>query len=64
MKYRINVWQYGRIIEDYYSNDVNEVVKWYRKNWADSYEVGNCTIEVYESDKDMLFNRAVACGFY
>lgn len=64
MKYKIDIWQYGNIVESYESNDIEEVVDWYKENWFNAYEYGLCTIDVYEPRRDIPFEEAVKLGFF
>lgn len=64
MKYKIDIWQYGNIVESYESNDIEEVVDWYKENWFSAYECGLCTIDVYEPRRDIPFEEAVKLGFF
>lgn len=64
MKYKIDIWQYGNIVESYESNDIEEVVDWYKENWFNAYEHGLCTIDVYEPRRDIPFEEALKLGFF
>ena len=68
MKYKIDVWQYGCIIESYESDDIKEVAEWYKENWSNAYSYGLCAIEIYKQKADMIedipFNEALELGFY
>lgn len=64
MKYRIDVWQYGNIVESYEGDDLTELVDWYKENWFVAYEHGLCALDIYEQRKDIPFEEAVKLGFY
>ena len=64
MKYKIDIWQYGNIVESYESDDIKEIVNWYKENWSSAYEQGLCSIDVYEPRKDIPFEEAVKLGFF
>lgn len=64
MKYRIDIWQYGNIADSYESDNIEEVVNWYKENWVDAYEYGLCSMDVYEQRRDIPFEEAVKLGFF
>lgn len=64
MKYRIDIWQYGNMVENYESDNIEEVVDWYKENWADAYEHSLCTMDVYEQRRDIPFEEAIKFGFF
>ena len=44
--YKIEIWRFHIIHETYTSNNIKDILKWYRNNWQISYEWGNCSFEV------------------
>ena len=48
--YKIEIWRFHIIHETYTSNNIKDILKWYRNNWQISYEWGNCSFEVYKID--------------
>ena len=47
--YKIEIWRYHSIEATYESNDINEVVKWYREEWQYAYEWGECSFSVFKN---------------
>lgn len=64
MKYKIEIWQWHSITETYESDDINEILKWYKENWDYCYQCGNCTFSVYKNDKNMTFDELNKLGFF
>ncbi len=64
MKYKIDVWQYGFLRESYESDNIEDVVNWYKENWCYAYQYGLCAIEIYEDGETYPFNKALELGFY
>lgn len=64
MKYKIDIWQYGRITESYESDNIVEVADWYKSHWSFVYDYGDCNIEVYRDGEDIPFEEALKLGFY
>jgi len=64
MKYRIEIWVYHNLHTKYESDDIKEVLKWYRKKWQVSYDFGNCTFYLFEDNKRLSFEETNELGFY
>lgn len=64
MKYRIDIWQYGDISESYESDDIKDLVNWYKENWSTAYYIGECTMDIYKPREDIPYEEAVRLGFY
>lgn len=64
MKYKIEIWQWRSIIETYESDDITDVLDWYRNNWRGCYECGNCSFTVYEYGRELSFEEEFELGFY
>lgn len=64
MKYRIEIWQHHDITETYESDNIEEILKWYRIYWWWIYELGDCSFSVYEDNKSLSFDEINRLGFY
>ncbi len=64
MKYKIEIWQYHNITETYESDDVEDILQWYKVNWWWIYECGGCSFSVYENDRELSFEEENKLGFY
>ena len=63
-KYRIEIWQYRHIVRINESDDINDILKWYRNYWQCVYDSGMCAFDVYEGDREMDFDELDSLGFY
>ena len=64
MEYRIEIWQYHGMTTFYESNDIEDILEWYRQNWSQCYELGNCTFDVYKDGEGLSWNEEHELGFY
>ena len=62
--YKIEIWRFHVIHETYTSNNIKEILKWYRENWQIAYEYGDCYFEVYKNDKELSFDELNGIGFF
>lgn len=62
--YKIEIWRFHVIHETYKSNNIKDILKWYRNNWKISYEYGNCYFEVYKNGKELSFDELEEIGFF
>ena len=64
MRYKIEIWQWHSIVDTYESNDINEVLEWYKDEWKDCYDYGNCTFYMFDDNKELSFDEKHKLGFY
>ena len=64
MKYKIEIWHYCSLADFFESDDIKEVVKWYRSEWKTCYDDGNCCFEVYEYGRQLSFDEVWELGFF
>lgn len=64
MKYRIEIWQHHDITETYESNNIEDILKWYKIYWWWIYELGDCSFSVYEDNEVLSFGEKNRLGFY
>jgi hypothetical protein len=64
MKYRIEIWIYHHLHTQFESNNIKEVLKWYKEKWQVSYGIGNCTFYLFEDNKELSFDYIYKLGFY
>nr|DAW32521.1 MAG TPA: hypothetical protein [Caudoviricetes sp.] len=62
--YKIEIWRFHVIHETYTSNNIKDILKWYRNNWQIAYENGNCSFEVYKNGKELSFDELNEKGFF
>lgn len=63
-KYRIEIWQYHSKADEYESNDLKAVLKWFREKWLWVYDNDGCSFSVFENDRRMSFEEEYDLGFY
>ena len=64
MKYKIEIWTYGYVRDSYESDDVLEVLNWYKDSgWYGTYENGGCSYEIYKDGEMLSFDEEYELGF-
>jgi hypothetical protein len=63
MKYKIEIWQYHSVVETYESDDIEDVLQWYRCYWRWPYELGDCSFDVYKDGRILSWNEEYKLGF-
>ena len=64
MKYKIEIWQYHIIAETYESDDLTDILSWFRSEWLSAYDMGYCSFNVYEDGRELSFDELYGLGFY
>lgn len=64
MKYKIEIWQYHNLTETYESNDIEDILSWYKSDWYYCYDMGGCSFNIYEDGKLLDFDEENKLGFY
>lgn len=64
MKYKIEIWQYHNIADTYESDDIRDVLNWYKNNWHWIYDVGDCAFYVYKDNEELSWDEEYKLGFY
>ena len=65
MKYKIEIWQWHDITEIYKSNNIKNILLWYKtEGWHDAYNNGLCCFYVYENGRELSFDEKDDLGFY
>lgn len=62
MKYKIDIWQWGSITETYESDNIEDIVEFWKGEWFDCYDHGYCTFYVYEDDEELSFDEVYELG--
>lgn len=63
--YRIEIWQSRNLLEVYESEDIQNILAWYKWNWYDAYERSLCAFYVYKNGYEELeFDELYELGFY
>lgn len=63
LKYKIEIWRF-HIIDTFKSNDINEILKWYREKYQYMYDMGECAFYVYIGNKELGFDEEEKLGFF
>lgn len=50
--YKIEIWQYHSISDEFSSDNLEEVKKWYFINWCGCYNSGGCTFYIYHNGEE------------
>lgn len=64
MKYKIEIWRYLSVIDTYESDNIADLIKWYKTNWYYIYESGECSFIVYENGIELSFEEEYQLGFH
>lgn len=64
MKYKIEIWQYFNMTEFFESDNIQDILDWYKENWWGCYEIGGCSFTIYENDRELSFEEEYELGFY
>ncbi|MBR6523470.1 MAG: hypothetical protein IKT39_02525 [Clostridia bacterium] len=64
MKYKIEIWQHHHITATFESEDISEVLNWYKANWWWIYEMGDCSFTIYKGDAELTFEEENKLGFH
>lgn len=64
MKYKIEIWQYHSITATYESDDIKDILSWYRSCWSHSYDMGYCAFDVYKDGVLLSFDEEYNLGFH
>lgn len=64
-KYRIEIWQFHSITATYESDDIVDVLTWFKGNWYWVYDDGHCAFYVYrDGHEEINFDELCDLGFY
>lgn len=67
MKYKIEIWRFHALIEQYESDTIEDIKAWFFDDdpcWKGIYENGDCSFSVYENGRYMEFDELEKYGFY
>lgn len=64
MRYRIEIWVYRVLKDEYESDSIEDVLEWYKSHWQCCYECGGCSFSVYKNDEEMDFDTLWDLRFY
>ena len=64
MKYRIEIWQYHSMTEEYESDNIEGILEWYRAYWQYCYDCGGCSFNVYKNGERLDFDEEYKLGFH
>lgn len=63
-KYKIEIWRYHGIVDEFSSDDILSVRDWWFDGWQHAYDTGECSFYVYENNRKMSFDELYDPGFY
>lgn len=64
MRYKIDIWQYHSVVDNYESDDIESILKYFRSRWYYIYDYGMCSFTVYEGERELSFDELYDLGFY
>ena len=64
MRYKMEIWQWRRIVDTYASDDINEVLEWYKDEWKGCHDDGYCAFYIFDNDKELSFEEEYKLGFF
>ena len=64
MKYKIEIWKYHRIVDVYESDNIKNVLEWYKEEWQNIYNIGGCTFYLFKNGKELYFDEENELGFF
>ena len=64
MKYRIEILRYCNLVEEHRSDNIEDILEWYKTYWQSCYDWGGCAFNVYRDDKELDFDEEYELGFY
>ena len=64
MRYKIEIWQWYNITATYESNDIEDILSWYKSNWHYCYDMGDCAFDIYEDGRLLDFEEENELGFH
>lgn len=64
MNYEIEIWQYHVMVENYKSNNIEEILEWFKFNWQSCCESGYASFFVYKNSIEISFEELDNLGFY
>lgn len=62
--YRIEIWVYGNIRDEFENKSIKKVLKWYKENWQLVYNMGGCSFNVFKGDILLTFEEEYKLGFH
>lgn len=63
MIYEIEIWQYHVMVENYKSNNIEEILEWFEFNWKSCCETGYASFYVYANSIELSFEELGDLGF-
>ncbi len=63
MKYRLEIWEKYSITTTKKSDDIEEVLKWYKRNWKWKYDIKLCAFRLFENGRELPYVELKKLGF-
>lgn len=64
MRYKIEIWQWHSITETYESDNIENILEWYKVHWRWTYELGNCAFTIYKNNEELSWDEEYELGFH
>lgn len=64
MEYKIKIWTYRKLADEYESDSIEAVLEWYKTNWMYCYNCGGCAFYIYKNGEEVDFDKLYELGFY
>lgn len=64
MAYKIEIWRYHEVVDEYEDKSVGNVLKWYRNHWKRTYDFGGCFFDLLENGKEVDWDTQYELGFF
>lgn len=64
MEYKIEIWMYRNLAEEYESDNIESILEWYKTYWKHCYDCGGCALDVYKNGELLDFDEKYELGFY
>ena len=63
MMYEIEIWQYHVMVENYKSNNIEEILEWFEFNWKGICDTGYAAFFVYKNSVELSYEELDSLGF-
>lgn len=63
-EYKIEIWQYHSIVDTFESDNINEMLEWYKEEWQGVYLRDMCVFYIYKNNIKLNFDEKYELGFF
>ena len=64
MEYKIEIWIYRSLSDEYEADSIEAILEWYKTYWQHCCECGGCAFDVYKNGEELDFDEKRELGFY